>query len=281
MISYICLNAGRPGVFLSARRLYGSASAGWPGDRRTVHLLKTVFHIHTDYSDDSDNTIEHLLDAAGRLGVHALAVTDHDTIDGARQLAARAPRGLKVIVGQEISTAGGHLIGLFLREPIAPGLSPRATARDIRRQGGLVVAPHPFNTIFSCGLREAVYDILDLIDIVEISNAQNLLPWPNRRSQRFAARYSFPAIVGSDTHHRDSLCSCYQLMPLFDGPAAFLASLGRAVLATGRHPLGYFVRSALVIARSRLGLPTADYGRNCTTSRTGHLLQPNPIPLHQ
>jgi hypothetical protein len=246
-----------------------------------VHLLKTVFHVHTDYSDDSDNTIEHLLDAAGRLGVHVLAVTDHDTTEGARRLAARAPRGLKVIVGQKISTADGHLIGLFLNEPIAPGLSHRATARDIRRQGGLVVVPHPYNTIFGCSLREAVYDILDLIDIVEISNAQNLLPLPNRRSQRLAAQYSFPAIVGVDTHHRDSLCSCYQLLPPFDGAASLLASLRRAVLVPGRHPLGYFVRSALVIARSRLGLPTANYGRNCTTPRTGQVLQPSPVPVDQ
>ncbi len=233
-----------------------------------MRLLKTVFHIHTDYSDDSDNSVEHLLEAAERGGVDVLAVTDHDTIQGALALASLAPPGLKVIVGQEVSTAEGHLIGLFLREPIPPGRSARTTALDVRRQGGLVVVPHPFNTIFGCSLRGAVYDLVDLIDIVETSNAQNVFSYPNRRAAVFAAAHALPALVGSDTHHRDSLCSCYQLLPRFDGPASFLDSVRRALLVPGRHPLRYFLRAAEVVLRPRLGLPLPQsLGRNCTVSR--------------
>jgi hypothetical protein len=248
------------------------------GTQESVLLLKTVFHVHTDYSDDSDNSIEHLLDAAVRAGVRALAVTDHDTIEGARALAAAAPPDLKVIVGQEISTADGHLIGLFLREPVAPGLSVRTAAKEIRRQGGLIVVPHPFNTIFGCSLREAVLDIIDYIDIVETSNAQNLLPFPNRRSARFAALHAFPALVGSDTHHRDSLCSCYQLIPPFDGPASFLDAVRHALLVPGCHPLTYFIQAAAVVLRSRLGLPLAPaVGRNNTTPPRTRAAQPVPV----
>lgn len=245
-----------------------------------MRLLKTVFHVHTDYSDDSDNSIEHLLDAAGRSGVRVLAVTDHDTIEGAREMASLAPPDLQVIIGEEISTADGHLIGLFLREPVAPGLSVRTTAKEIRKQGGLIVVPHPFNTIFGCGLRDAVLDIIDYIDIVEISNAQNLLPFPNRRAAEFAALHEFPALVGSDTHHRNSLCSCYQMIPPFDGAASFLESVRLASLVPGRHPLTYFLHSAAAILRSRFGLPQPPtLGRNCPRSRRPPFDEPSAVPL--
>ncbi|HSW45725.1 MAG TPA: PHP domain-containing protein [Phycisphaerae bacterium] len=246
-----------------------------------MRLLKTVFHIHTDYSDDSDNTVEHLLDAAERFGVRVLAVTDHDTIDGARAMAAIAPPHMKVIIGEEVSTTDGHLIGLFLRETIEPGLPARKTAEQIRRQGGLVVVPHPFNTIFGCSLREAAHDILDLVDIVEVCNAQNLLPFPNRRADELARRHHLPALVGADTHHRDSLCPCYQLLPPFHSPASFLDAVERAALVPGRHPPGYFVRSALIVIRERLGLPSpAGYGTNCRLSRR-RMLQPATVPVRR
>jgi predicted metal-dependent phosphoesterase TrpH len=233
-----------------------------------VRRLKTVFHVHTDYSDDSDNNIGHLLDAAARCGVDVMAVTDHDTLDGARALADEAPPGLTIIVGQEISTTDGHLIGLFLHEAIAPGLPVRATAREVQRQGGLVVVPHPFNIMFGCGLREAVYDVIDLIDIVEVSNAQNLLPFPNRKAGQFANFSELPMLVGADSHHRDSLCASYQLLPPFDSPVSFLAAVNQALLVPGRHTLGYFTRSAMIVLRDRLGLPApAGYGANCHSSR--------------
>ena len=247
-----------------------------------MQLLKTVFHIHTDYSDDSDNTIEHLLDDAIHQSVRVLAVTDHETIEGALALADAAPPDLQVIVGQEISTKAGHLVGLFLRETVTPGRSVRATAKEIRAQGGLIVVPHPFNTIFGCGLRDATGDIIDYIDIVEISNAQNLLPFPNRRAADFAAIHHFPALVGSDTHLRNSLCPCYQLIPPFDGPASFLDSVRQALLVPGRHSLNYFARSADIVLRSRLGLPLPRaLGRNCKGPRTAHAMQPAAVPVQQ
>ena len=231
--------------------------------------LKTVFHVHTDYSDDCENSVDHLLESARRYRIDCLAVTDHDTIEGAQALAAEAGPELKVIVGQEISTSEGHLIGLFLREPVEPEMSPRQTAEAIKEQGGLIVAPHPFNTLFGCSLREAVYDIIDLLDLVEISNAQNLLPYPNRKAEQLARRFDFPGLVGVDCHHQDSVNSCYQYLAPFDGPASFLAAARQARLVPGRHPLGYFFKSGWLVARTKgLGLGHPDgYGRNCATSR--------------
>ena len=85
---------------------------------------KTVSHVHTDYSDDGNASIESIIDSARVAGVGAVAITDHDTIDGARALAAIAPPGLQVIVGEEISTNQGHLIGLFLKRAGSPHARP-------------------------------------------------------------------------------------------------------------------------------------------------------------
>lgn len=233
--------------------------------------IKTVFHIHTDHSDDSNASVESILELALTRGVGCITITDHDTMTGARAM-ARAARGrLQVIAGQEISTREGHLIGLFLREPIEPGLPARMTAELIKQQGGLVIAPHPFNSLFGCSLRDHVYELVDLLDAVEVCNSQNLLSGPNHKAATFARRHGLPAIVGSDAHHRGHLDACYQLMPPFEGPQGFLRSLGLAQLVQGRHPLGYFARSARVVFSEKTGLAMpAGYGRNCTVVRAKH-----------
>ncbi|MDM8005524.1 MAG: PHP domain-containing protein [Phycisphaerae bacterium] len=226
-------------------------------------LVKTVFHIHTDYSDDSNLSVDCLADEAVERGVGCVAVTDHDSIEGAIGLAETAGDDLRVIVGEEVSTRDGHLIGLFLRDLVEPGMSVRQTAEAIRQQGGLVVVPHPYNRLFDCSLGDRVYDILDLIDAVEVANAQNLSPLPNRRSARFARRHGFPAVVGTDVHHRGYLDTCYQMMPDFEGPSEFVTSLEHARLHARAHPLSYFFRTAWLIAGYKLGLPLpAGYGAN-------------------
>lgn len=229
-----------------------------------MRLIKTAFHLHTDYSVDSNCSPEGLVDGAVAAGVHCIVVTDHDTLEGARRVAYVARDcGLQVIVGEEISTADGHLIGLFLDRAVEPGLPVRRTAESIRAQGGLVAVPHPFNRIFDCGLRGQVSQILDLIDIVEVYNAQNMLPFPNLLARRFAERHGYPALVGADSHMRSSPVPCYQWMPSFDGPGQFLESVRRVCLVRGRHPLGYFLHAAYRLALYKLGLPQpADFGRS-------------------
>jgi hypothetical protein len=234
-----------------------------------MRLVKTVFHLHTDYSPDSNVSPESVIDDALRAGVHCVTITDHNTLAGARRVAYIARDcDLKVVVGEEISTADGHLIGLFLCEPVEPGLPLRRTAELIREQGGLVVVPHPFNRIFDCGLRGKVYDILDLIDIVEVHNAQNALPFPNMLAGRFAARHGYPALVGADTHLRGHLAPSYQWMPAFDGPRQFVESLAQASLVRGRHSVRYFLSATCRLVRGAVGLPiSADFGRNHSSRR--------------
>ncbi len=239
--------------------------------------VKTVFHIHTDYSDDGANSPERIVDLARRQGVGCVAITDHDTIEGARAAAQAAGNKPTVIIGEEISTTRGHLIGLFLETHVPPGLSPRQTALAIKDQGGLVVVPHPFNSMFSCGLRRHLSDIIDLIDAVEVHNAQNLSPLPNRRAAALAAGLGRPALVGADIHHGDNLDVCYQMLAPFDGPQEFLASLRTASLARGRHTAAYFARTAWYVLASRTGLwRPAGFGAHC--SRRGPRVLPDWAP---
>ena len=204
----------------------------------TQRPLKTLIHLHTDHSFDSDISLSTLIDFAKREGIGCIAVTDHDTMEGALRL--RDIAEFKVIVGTEITTTDGHVIGLFIERHVPPGMSARDTAMAIRDQGGVVLVPHPFNRFLGCGVFRALESLAGLIDAVEINNAQNLSPIPDRAARRFARRMNLPAYVGADSHRVTSIAPCFQWMAEFDGPAGFIESLSEATLHPGRHPLAYF-----------------------------------------
>lgn len=230
--------------------------------------VKTVFHVHTDYSDDSNASVESILHLALAQGVGCVTITDHDTMAAVRPMQEIARGKLQVIAGQEVTTREGHLIGLFMREEVQPGLPARMTAELIKRQGGLVVAPHPFTRLLGCGLGETVYELVDLLDAVEIWNSQNITPGPDAKAEAFARRYGLPAIVGADAHHRGHLDSSYQLIPPFDGPQGFLESLRHAEFVRRRHPIRYYMRCARVVFSEKTGYRwPKGYGTNCQVQR--------------
>lgn len=216
-------------------------------------LTKTLIHLHTNYSFDSNTSPEALAGFVEREGFGCVAVTDHDTIEGARHLAAIT--SVKVVIGEEVTTRDGDVIGLFLDRRIAPGMSARETAEAIKEQGGLVLVPHPFLKLLGRGLGDAMWDIVDLIDAVEVCNGQNLLRGPDREAARFAGRLDLARFVGSDSHLASSVAPCYQHMRDFEGPEDFLAALDSAELIPGRHPLWYFAAAAYRLTRHAAGLP--------------------------
>ncbi len=206
--------------------------------------IKVVIHAHTHYSHDSNRSPAELIRDAEREGIDCIAITDHDLIVGA--LEARDLSGrVRVIVGEEISTADGHLLGLFLREQIEPGLPVETTIERIHAQGGLAIAPHPFCTLCEDSLMHNVDRVADLLDAVEVHNAQNPLPWQDARAALFARRCDLPAVAGADAHLAGYRTPAYQLMPEFDDPASFLASLRRAQLVLGRFGARYTVQMGL------------------------------------
>src|SRR5687767_13395971 len=109
--------------------------------------LRADFHSHSHYSRDSVINPRTFVETCERRGIDCIAVTDHNEIEGAFVIdkLARESGRLKVIVGEEVKTAEGEIIGLFLKEWVPRDLSPEETIRAIHEQGGLVVVPHPYD----------------------------------------------------------------------------------------------------------------------------------------
>ena len=217
---------GRPAV---ARRLEG---------RRVIDV---DLHMHTDHSMDCATPVEVLLATARDQGLGAIAVTDHNEISGALEAAAKAEAfGLKVIVGEEVKTASqGEVIGLFLTEKIPRGLTLQATVAEIKRQGGIVYVPHPFDRMHAVPDYEHLLAIIDDVDAIEVYNPRVAIGSFNEEAQRFAAKYRVVAGAGSDSHVAPGLGSVRVRMPDFDGPEEFLEALRVAEIHTKPSSLLY------------------------------------------
>ncbi len=223
--------------------------------------LRIAIHLHTNYSFDSNFAPEQVVDAAEREGLDCIAITDHDAIDGARR--ARDLGRVRVIVGSEISTRDGHLIGLFLEKGIPAGLPALDTAEAIHAQGGVVLAPHPFASLCSGSLLRRTKDLLGHLDGIEIHNAQNPLGWQDRRAARFADRHNLPGYVGADTHIAGQLAPAWQEMPAFEGADGFRVALRAARPHFGRFGVKYLTHMGYRHFRDKLGFrPGRGFGAN-------------------
>jgi hypothetical protein len=168
--------------------------------------------------------------------VDVLCITDHAAIAGAERFAASGELGCEVIVGQEVRTAAGEIIGLFLEERLPFGLSPEEVCEAIHGQGGLVYIPHPFDELRHA-LQPAALDRLagaGLVDAVEVFNAKVRAPAANRRAASFAAELGLPGGAGSDSHEPSAVGAAYVEMAMFTDAPSFLASLTAATVR-GHH----------------------------------------------
>jgi glycosyltransferase involved in cell wall biosynthesis len=206
--------------------------------RRTIDV---DLHMHTDHSSDCATPVEVLLATARDQGLGAIAVTDHNEISGALDAAAKAERyGVKVIVGEEVKTASqGEVIGLFIQEKIPRGMTLEETVAEIKRQGGLVYVPHPFDRMHSVPDYEHLLTILDDIDLIEVYNPRVAIGSFNEEAQRFGAKYRLLAGAGSDAHVAPGLGSVRVRMADFDGPEEFLEALRTAEIHTKPSSLLY------------------------------------------
>ena len=191
-------------------------------------------HSHTMWSGDSTTTPDEIRDAVVATGLDVICITDHNAITGAIELASSLP--CRVVVGEELKTHAGEIIGLFLRERVPIGVQPAQAAELIRAQGGVVYVPHPFDPMRRNLAEPAMRDLAaaGLIDAIEVINAKTSLQSLNRRAAAFAEEFDLAAGAGSDAHVPLALGAAYVEMPDFDGPADFLAKLrlGRVV---GHH----------------------------------------------
>jgi predicted metal-dependent phosphoesterase TrpH len=187
-------------------------------------LIKADLHIHTIYSGDCNTSLEQTIDRCLDVGMDCIAVTDHNTIAGAVELKRIAP--FTVIVGNEIETSTGEVIGYFLVEEIPKGLPAAETARIIKEQGGLVCIPHPFDRLRRSTIqRQTLEEILPFIDIIEVLNSRLLLQRHVIMAERFAKDHRLLASAGSDAHMPGHIGTAYVEMPQFSDKDQFLTAL--------------------------------------------------------
>ena len=222
------------------------------GARRAIsgrQLIEVDLHMHTDHSYDCATPVEVLLSEAKARGLGAIAVTDHNEISGALEARAKA-RGIKVIVGEEIKTAEqGEVIGLFIEQKIKRGMTLQETIAEIKRQGGLVYVPHPFDRMHAVPDYKHLLAVLDQVDAIEVFNPRVAIAEFNAEAVRFAAKYRVIAGAGSDAHVTQGLGSVRIRMRDFDGPAEFLESLRDADIV--RNPASLLYVQALKFLQTR------------------------------
>ncbi|MCQ1537521.1 PHP domain-containing protein [Methanocalculus taiwanensis] len=161
--------------------------------------LRCDLHIHTSYSRDGESRVEDIIRRAEEIGLDAIAITDHDTVTGARYALGQKTKVL-IIPGIEVSTKEGHLLVLGVTDPIPAGLPVRKTIAIAEKMGGVTILPHPFH-MWRHGVGLKLKDALELVDAVEAFNSRYIVGTANRKAARLARRLGKPCIGGSDAHH--------------------------------------------------------------------------------
>ena len=199
--------------------------------RRPGHV-RVDFHLHTMWSGDATTTPDELDEAVRASGVDVLCITDHGTVNGALALLGTGQLPCRIVVGQELRTWAGELIGLFLTERLPYGIKPDEAVARIRAQGGLVYVPHPFAPTRHC-LREDVLRGLaadGVLDMVEVFNAKTSLRHLNEKARAFAEEFDLPGGAASDAHEPSAVGAAYLEMPDFTDARSFLASARRGAV---------------------------------------------------
>lgn len=191
-------------------------------------LIKADLHSHTRLSPDSIVGPEEFVRRYAAKDFGCVAVTDHNTLEGA--LAVRPLAPFTVIVGEEIRSADGEILGFFLQEAVPRGLSAVETVRAIKAQGGLVALPHPFDRFRQPVREEVLPEILPHVDIVEVFNARTTLQRDNQRARALAQGHGLAMSAASDAHTPWEIGTVWVEMPEFDGPHSFLAALRQATI---------------------------------------------------
>ncbi len=194
-------------------------------------LMRADLHNHTHFSPDSILSPDRFVAQAVHRGLNWVAVTDHNTMRGVAAVQkAAAPTGLRVIAGEEIRTAAGEVLGLFLTQEVPRGLSADDTIDRIKQQGALAGVPHPYDYLRSGLDPDVMLRLVEQVDFIEGLNARMVFSAQNDKAVEFATAHGLPVSAGSDAHSRWEVGRCYVEVPDFTGPADFLDALRRGKL---------------------------------------------------
>ncbi len=162
-------------------------------------MLACDLHVHSNFSKDGESSIEEILKRAEEAGLDAIAITDHDTVDGVKRALACTTTVL-VIPGIEVSTKQGHLLVLGVTDVIPAGLDVIVTVEIARRMGALAILPHPYH-MWRHGVARRKKAGMDIVDAVEVFNSRYIVGSANTKAARIAKRLGKPCVGGSDAHN--------------------------------------------------------------------------------
>ncbi len=201
-------------------------------------MLRVDLHLHSHFSHDGKSSLQQLIERARECKLDRIALTDHNTVEGALTFVRIAPE--LAIAGEEVKTLEGEVIGLFITSRISPFLAPEEAMDLIHGMGGLTYLPHPLDRHRANFRPERVVELASRIDIVETYN-----PWcdaaANQAAARLAEDLNKVTATGSDSHSADELGRSWMEMEEYSGTEDFLEKLryGRHVVTassgTGRR----------------------------------------------
>jgi len=198
-------------------------------------MIKIDLHTHSVGSPDGGITLEEYAKLLDDKVLDMIAVTDHDSIDQA--LAIQNKLGPRIIIGEEITSLEGEIIGLFLKQKVEPGLSAIKTVQAIKSQGGLVYIPHPFETMRKGITKSAIDSISDEIDIVEVYNGRAVFQNKGPQALTWARLNDKIGAASSDAHGLKGIGTTYSSVETVPTKESFLEVLKTARLTTKHPPL--------------------------------------------
>jgi predicted metal-dependent phosphoesterase TrpH len=203
-------------------------------------MIKVDLHVHTVHSPDASTSLEGVIETVRRRGLDMVAITDHNSLDGALALREMAPD--LVIVGEEIQTTDGELIAYFLEEWVPPELPLRETVERLRAQNAFISVPHPFDRLRHGAMLVAQpSELLENVDALEVFNARCVFADYNARALALARSQGLLMTAGSDAHIAWEIGQAYVEMPPFAGRDEFAASLAQGrVVGRLTHPAVHF-----------------------------------------
>ena len=213
--------------------------------------IRVDLHNHTWASRDCVTDPERLLAVALERGVHRIAITDHNQLAVALEMAERYPS--RVIPGEEVKTAEGiDVIGLYLREEIPEGTPAEEVCRRVKSQGGIVYLPHPYARGKGGSGRHAER-LAPLVDVVEVFNGRLHPGSLNEPARRLAEEHHLPVGAGSDAHSIGEIAGSFVEVPDHPNhPAALLEALHAATIHGSTAPWAVHLASTWAKVRKRL-----------------------------
>ena len=226
-------------------------------NRSGENLIRVELHVHTKASFDSLMPIDKLIQRCQTLGIDRVAITDHNVIDAALEAKKNAPE--LVIVGEEIETTKGELIGYFMSEWVPPGLDPKETIERLTAQGAVISVPHPFDVVRSKHWEEVDLETLvPLLDAIEVFNARCTSDMPNRQAGAFARKHGLLENVGSDAHTLGEIGMATLRMAEFDDAESFKDALRGAQPDTRLSPVFVHLFSTYAKIVKRINLSQSE-----------------------